>query len=79
MARAYSLDLRERVVEAVTAGQTCRVVAKRFEVSVSSVVKWNQLFRSTGTAAAKPMGGNALMRWPENGTGCWLGWPRRRT
>jgi transposase len=58
MARAYSLDLRERVVEAVTAGQTCRVVAKRFEVSVSSVVKWNQLFKSTGTAAAKPMGGN---------------------
>jgi len=32
-------------------------VAKRFGVSVSSVVKWSQRFRATGSAAAKPMGG----------------------
>ena len=30
MARAYSLDLRERVVAAVAAGQSCRLVAKTF-------------------------------------------------
>src|SRR5580700_7007389 len=42
MARAYSLDLRERVVGAVTAGQACRSVAKTFMVSVASVVKWSQ-------------------------------------
>lgn len=29
MARAYSLDLRERVVAAVEAGQSCRAVAAR--------------------------------------------------
>jgi transposase len=57
MARAYSLDLRERVVAAVTSGQTCRSVAKTFGVSVASVVKWSQRFRATGSAAAKPMGG----------------------
>jgi hypothetical protein len=39
MARAYSLDLRERVVAAVTAGQSCRSAAKTFMVSVASVVK----------------------------------------
>lgn len=57
MARAYSLDLRERVVAAVIDGQTCRSVAKTFGVSVASVVKWSQRFRATGIAAAKPMGG----------------------
>ena len=56
MVRPYSLDLRERVV-AAAAGQSCRAVAKRFGVSVSSVVKWRQRARATGSAAAKPMGG----------------------
>ena len=56
--RPYSLDLRERVVAAVAAGESCRSVAKRFEVSVASVVKWSQRFRATGSAAAKPMGGH---------------------
>jgi transposase len=58
MARPYSLDLRERVVAAVGRGQTCRAVAKTFGVSVASVVKWSQRYRATGSAAAKPMGGN---------------------
>ena len=41
MARAYSLDLRERVVAAVAAGESCRAVATKFKVSVASVVKWS--------------------------------------
>ena len=57
MARAYSLDLRERVVAAVAEGQSCRAVAGRFGVSVASVVKWSQRFRATGSVAAQPMGG----------------------
>ena len=57
MVRPYSLDLRKRVVAAVTSGKTCRSVAATFGVSVASVVKWSQRFRATGTAAAKPMGG----------------------
>ena len=56
MARAYSLDLRERVVAAVAAGESCRQVARTYKVSVASVVKWSQRFRATGSAAAKPMG-----------------------
>src|SRR6476646_8015298 len=58
MARAYSLDLRERVVAAVAAGESCREVAATFKISVASVVKWSQRFRTTGSAAAKRMGGN---------------------
>jgi transposase len=57
MARAYSLDLRERVVAAVAAGESCRAVAATFKVSVASVVKWSQRFRATGSAAARRMGG----------------------
>ena len=57
MVRPYSLDLRERVVAAAEAGQSCRATAKLFGVSTSSVVKWRQRARATGSAAAKPMGG----------------------
>jgi transposase len=58
MARAYSLDLRERVVAAVAAGESCRKVAATFSVSVANVVKWSQRYRATGSPAARPMGGN---------------------
>ena len=58
MVRAYSLDLRERVVAAVAAGESCRKVAATFKVSVASVVKWSQRFRATGSPAARRMGGN---------------------
>jgi transposase len=58
MARAYSLDLRERVVTAVASGQSCRAVAASFKISAASVVKWSQRFRATGSAAARQMGGN---------------------
>ena len=57
MARAYSLDLRERVVASVANGTPCRSVAETFGISPASVVKWSQRFRMSGSAAAKPMGG----------------------
>ena len=56
--RAYSNDLRERVVSAVDAGDSCRAVAARFGVSVSSVVKWSQRYRRTGSVAPGKMGGH---------------------
>jgi putative transposase len=52
------MDLRERVVAAVMAGQSCRSVAARFGVAVSSVVKWSQRHRATGSAAPGQMGGH---------------------
>jgi transposase len=57
MTRPYSQDLRARVVAAVAAGGSCRAVADRFSIGVSSVVRWAQRFRMTGSVAAKPMGG----------------------
>ena len=57
MARAYSLDLRERVVAFVASGRTTRAASAVFDVSVASVVKWTQRATATGSPAAKPMGG----------------------
>ena len=58
MPRPYSTDLRERVVAAVENGETCRVVAERFGVAVSSVVKWCQRYRQTGSVEPSQMGGH---------------------
>lgn len=58
MPKAYSCDLRERVIEAVETGASRREAAERFEVSVSSAVKWVQRWRSRRSAAPKPRGGS---------------------
>jgi transposase len=58
MTRPLSNDLRERVVAAVTGGESCRSVAARFGVAVSSAVKWSQRYRATGSVAPGQMGGH---------------------
>lgn len=58
MTRAYSRDLRERVVAAVRSGSTCRMAAERFGVAVSSVVKWSQLEARTGGVVPGRTGGH---------------------
>lgn len=58
MTKPYSLDLRERVVAAVRSGESCRSVSDRFGVAVSSVVKWHQRYRETGSVAPGKMGGH---------------------
>jgi len=58
MARAYSLDLRERVIAAVRGGQSRRRVAATFGLAASTVVKWWQRYLATAQVAAKPRGGS---------------------
>lgn len=48
----------KRVVAAVAGGESCRSVASRFGVAVSSVVKWSQRYRATGSVAPGKMGGH---------------------
>jgi transposase len=57
MARPYSKDLRDRVASFVVLGGTCREAAARFGVGVATAVRWSQRLRTSGSAAAKPMGG----------------------
>ena len=57
MTKAYSDDLRERVVAAMRSGESCRSVAARFGVAPSSVVKWTDRARRTGSVSPAKMGG----------------------
>ena len=52
-----SMDLRDRVVEAVLGGDSCRSAARLFGVSAASVVRWMQRYRSYGSAQPAPRGG----------------------
>ncbi len=66
MTRPYSTDLRERAVSLVEDGQSRHRVAKLLKVGVSSVIRWCQRQRATGSCAAKPMGGRRrLLLLPE--------------
>jgi len=58
MPKSYSGDLRERVIEAVEGGALRRETAERFEVSVSSAVKWLQRWHESKSAVPKPRGGS---------------------
>src|SRR3954468_24865952 len=58
MPKAYSGDLRERVIETVETGASRREAAECFEVSVSSAIKWLQRWRESRSAAPKPRGGS---------------------
>jgi transposase len=58
----YSAELRSRVIAAVEGGASYRQAAARYGVSASTIVKWTQHFRQTGSVAAKPMGGDRRSR-----------------
>ena len=58
MPKPYSLDLRERVVEAVVAGASRREVAEQYGLSPSAVVLWMQRWEATGSVEARPIGGS---------------------
>ena len=61
--KAYSIDLRQKIIEACQRGQaTQRTIAEVFGVSVSFVEKLLQRYRTTGTFAAKPHGGGQKRR-----------------
>lgn len=57
MVRPYSMDLRERLVAAVEAGESRRSAARRFGVSASVAVKWLQRVHKTGSVAPDKLGG----------------------
>ena len=57
MPRAFSDDLRNRMVKAVENGSSCHGVAERFDVAPSTVIKLMQRFKTTRSVAPKQMGG----------------------
>src|SRR3984893_5080331 len=57
MPKAYSLDLRERVVRFVEARRSRHAAAAHFQVSVSFVVNLMKAYIASGRLAPKPSGG----------------------
>lgn len=62
MPKAYSDDLRVRIVRAVDAGASRRSTAAKFEVSVSFVIRLVQQWRTTGSARVRGTGGRPRHR-----------------
>ena len=62
MPTTLSVDLRQRVVSAVSAGASCRQAAERFGVSRASARRWSQQKQRVGHVAPKPMGGEQRSR-----------------
>jgi transposase len=58
MPRAYSADMRARVIARVESGASRREAAEHYEVSASTAVIWVRCFRETGRCNAKPRGGS---------------------
>ena len=58
MPKAYSGEMRERVIAEVESGASRREAAEQFAVSASTAVIWVKCFRQTGRCAAKPRGGS---------------------
>ena len=61
MPRAYSADMRTRVIARVESGASRREAAEHYDVSPSTAVIWVKCFRETGRCAAKPRGGSTSL------------------
>jgi transposase len=58
MAKPLSTDLRDRLIDAVTAGASGHAAAARFRVVPSTVSKLMKRFREAGTSEPRPQGGD---------------------
>ncbi len=58
MSKALFLDLRNRVLSAVSAGLSHRAAGARFDVSAASVSRWRALAREQQDARPKALGGD---------------------
>lgn len=57
MSRAYSQDLRDRVIDAALKQRlSARAAAERFGIGVATAIVWVRRARETGSRAAKPRG-----------------------
>ena len=71
MGKAYSDDLRRRVVAAMVAGRSCRDVGAVFGVAPSTAGNWYRRYRRENSHAARPMGGDRRPKLTEHAG--WIG------
>ena len=54
---SYSVDLRERVIFYIQSGNNRANASKVFNVGISTVRNWIQLYQETGSLSPRPHGG----------------------
>jgi transposase len=59
--RAYSVDLRERVLRACDSGMSVAVVARTFNIGHATVRRYQQQRQERGTLAPKPIPGRPAL------------------
>ena len=47
MARAFSVDLRKRVIEAISGGLSTREAARRFSIGIATAGSWHRAWKAT--------------------------------
>ncbi len=63
--KAYSMDLRRRILAACNRGEGTRFVADRFGVSPAWIRRLKQRFREDGELAPRPCGGDRRSKFDE--------------
>jgi len=58
MGKPISVDLRQRVCNAVLEGLSCRQAAQRSKVSASSAIRWISQLNAQGSLVPGPQGGD---------------------
>ena len=48
MAKAYSYDLRAKVIAKITSGEKLKDVSKIFNIVPKTIISWKKLIRETG-------------------------------
>lgn len=64
--RAYSIDLRQRIVDAVEDGIPPRLVAQQFRVSLRTVNRYLHLARTTGNLRPRTASGRQRFLTPDH-------------
>jgi transposase len=57
--KAYTIDLREKVLAALDRGMARHAVAETFDLDPSTIKRWLRLRRETGAVAPRPIPGRA--------------------
>ncbi len=57
MAKPYAMELRERAVKFVLAGESRHAVARRLGLGASTVIRWLDRHKTTGSVAPAEFGG----------------------
>ena len=56
MACSYSLDLRSRMLAAISQGASTRAAARRFGIGISTAGSWYRRFQASGATSARKQG-----------------------